>query len=115
MMDKLDFNGKTFKLTRDHIYEGIRKDGLECPLAITLRDFLISDMNMDDEIEISVQFEYAEVYNDNDDCKHYFLLDDAITDFIRDFDNERIAYKEFQGRSMRIETLEDQHYKLSFV
>ncbi len=114
-MDRSDFNGKTFKLTRDHVYEGIRKDGWGCPLAITLRDFLISDMNIDDEIQIAVQFEYAEIYNDNGDCEHYFLLDDAITDFIHDFDNEYIAYKEFQGRTVRIETLENQHHKLFFV
>ena len=38
-MDKLDFNGRTFELTKDHIREGIRKDGGECPLALALRDF----------------------------------------------------------------------------
>ena len=114
-MDRLDFNGKTFKLTKDHVYEGTRKDGWGCPFAMTLRDFLISDMNMDDEIEIAVQFEYAEIYDENGDCKYHFLLDDAITDFIRGFDNECIVYKEFQGRTVRIETLENQHHKLFFL
>lgn len=38
-MDKLDFNGRTFELTRDHLREGICKDGGGCSLALTLREF----------------------------------------------------------------------------
>ena len=41
-MDKLDFKGRTFELTRDHIHEGIRKDGGGCPLALTLREIFFS-------------------------------------------------------------------------
>ena len=58
-MDKLDFKGRTFELTRDHMFEGIRKDGVGCPLALALRDFLFCDMNLEDDpnlddLEISV-------------------------------------------------------------
>ena len=124
-MDKLDFNGKTFELTSDHIREGIRKDGAECPLALTLRDFFFCDMNLEndpnlDYIEINVGFktvsiESVPIDEDSDIWTCDFVLDDAITNFIRDFDDELIAYREFQGRTMRIELLEDQSYKLSFV
>ena len=124
-MDKLDFNGKTFELTSDHIREGIRKDVSECPLALTLRDFFFGDMNLEndpnlDYIEINVGFktvsiESVPIDEDSDIWTCDFVLDDAITNFIRDFDDELIAYREFQGRTMRIELLEDQSYKLSFV
>lgn len=123
-MDRLDFNGKTFKLTRDHVYEGIRKDGGLCPLALALWDFFVDDVDTDDidtdEICINVDFqmvtvEYSTMDEDGDDYTCDLVLNDAIIDFIRDFDDELIACKEFAGRTVYIEPLEDQRYKLSFV
>lgn len=124
-MDRSDLDRKTFELTKDHIQEGLRKDGGECPLALALRDFFFYDMNLEDDLnlddlEINVDFktvsvEYVAINEDSDIRIHDFVIDNTITDFIRDFDNERIAYKEFQGRTVRIEMLQDQQYKLSFV
>lgn len=123
-MDKLDLNGKVFELTRDHVYEGVHKDSGQCPLALALWDFFVDDVNTDDidtdEICINVDFkmvtvEYSTMDEDSDDYTCDLVLNDAISDFIRDFDDELIAYKEFAGRTVHIKLLEDQHYKLSFV
>ena len=124
-MDKLDINGKVFKITNDHVYEGIRKDGGGCPLALALRDFLCCDTSLRDEpnldyLEINVDFktvsiEYLSVNGDTYTWEPDVVLDEAITDFIRDFDNELIAYRQFMGKTVHVELLEDQSYKLSFV
>lgn len=124
-MDRLDLDRNTFELTKDHIREGIRKNGGECPLALALKDFFFCDINLEDDpnlddLEINVDFktvsvEYVAINEDSAIWIYDFVIDNAITDFIRDFDNELIAYKEFQGRTVRIEMLQDQHYKLSFV
>ena len=124
-MDKLDFNGRTFELTRDHLREGIRKDGGGCPLALTLREFFFYDLNLKDDLnlddlEINVDFktvsvEYVAINEDSDTWTVEFVLDGAVTDFIHDFDDELIAYKEFMGRTVHIIILEDQHYKLSWL
>jgi len=124
-MNKLDINGKVFKITNDHVYEGIRKDGGGCPLALALRDFLCCDTDLKDDsnldyLEINVDFktvsiEYLAVNGDTYTWECDVVLDDAITDFIHDFDNERIAYRQFMGRTVHVELLEDKHYKLSFI
>lgn len=124
-IDKLDFNGRTFELTRDHLSEGIRKDGGGCPLALTLREFFFYDLNLKDDLnlddlEIDVGFktvsvEYVAINEDSDTWTVEFVLDGAVPDFIHDFDDELIAYKEFMGRTVHITILEDRHYKLSFV
>lgn len=122
-MNKLDLNGKTFELTNDYVYEGVRKDSGQCPLALALWDFLTYDMNTGeidtDELCINVDFkivtvEYSTMDEDSAYYTCYLALDDAITDFICDFDNELIAYKQFMGRTVHVELLEDQSYKLSF-
>ena len=125
MIDRLGLNCKKFKMTRDHIFEGIRKDGGGCPLALALRDFFFCDINLEDDpnlddIEVSVDFktvsvESVPINEDSDTWTIEFVLDEAVADFIHDFDDELIAAKEFMGRTVRIELLEDQSYKLSFV
>ena len=62
-----------------------------------------------------VTVEYSAIGEDSDDYTYDFVLDDAISNFIRDFDIELIDYREFEERTMRIELLENQSYKLSFV
>ena len=123
-VDRLSLNHQTFELTKDHIREGVRKDGGQCPLALALWNFFVDDMNTDDidtdDICINVDFkmvtvEYSAMDEDSDNYTHDFVLDDAISNFIRDFDIELIDYREFEERTMRIELLEDQSYKLSFV
>ena len=124
-MDRLDFKGKNFELTNDHVREGIRKDGGECPLALALRDFFFYAMNLEDDpnlddLEINVDFktvsvEYVAINEESDPWTYDFIIDNAVSDFIHDFDDECIAYREFEGRTVHIELLEDQHYKLSFV
>lgn len=124
-MDKLILNRKKFRLTRDHAFEGIRKDGGGCPLALALREFFFCDMNLEDDanlddLEINVDFktvsvEYFAINEDSDTWTIEFVLDEVVTDFIHDFDDELIAPKEFMGRTVRIELLEDQSYKLSFL
>ena len=125
MIDRLELNCKKFKLTRDHLFEGIRKDGGGCPLALALRDFFFCDMNLEDDtnlddLEVSIDFktvsvEYVAINEDSDAWTIEFVLDEAVTDFIHDLDDELIAAKEFMGRTVRIELLEDQSYKLSFL
>ena len=124
-MDKLDLDRKIFELTRDHICEGIRKDDGGCPLALALREFFFYDMNLEDDtnlddLEINVDFktvsvEYVAINEDSDTWIYDFIIDNVVSDFIHDFDDECIAYKEFAGRTVCIELLEDQSYKLSFL
>lgn len=74
---------------------------------------LEDDPNLDD-LEINVDFktasiEYVSINEDSDVWTYEFVLDDAVTNFIYDFDHECITY--FEGRIVRIELVEDQTYK----
>ena len=78
---------------------------------------LKDDTNLDD-LEINVDFktvsvEYVAINEDSDTWTYDCITDNAVSDFIHDFDDEYIVYKEFEGRTVHIELLEDQHYKLS--
>ncbi len=85
--DKSSFMKKLikFKVTSDHIIDGVKRECDKCPIALAFAAYLTK--NKVKFIDIGIGRATAWYYLDNDAKQYKYLLSDKAQEFLYEFDN----------------------------
>ncbi len=73
-----------FKVTRDHIIDGVKRECDKCPIALAFAAYLTKNKVKFTDIGTGLATAW---YYLNDDRKHTYLLPDKAQKFVYEFDN----------------------------